>query len=223
MKDCRDCEFFEGYDYSDGTPHCSYEENGNKGYEYCPYNDTTSIKNKGIKIEIDTGFMHDYILHTLKNTIENKACYIASLEVKNIVKDNIKQRVIEEIESQIHKVVEKEIEIFMQNEITIGGGWSEPERKLTRQQYLAETIEKELSSKFKSNALKSYAEDEVEKAIRNFGIKLKDEINSSIKDCFNDVTRQTLTDNVVQMLMCNDTYKRLSDSMNNFLPQNTSK
>ena len=223
MKDCRDCEFFEGYDYSDGTPHCSYEDNGNKGYEYCPYNDTTNIKNKGIKIEIDTGFMHDYILYTLKNTIENTTYSIASLEVKNIVKDNIKQRVIEEIEIQIHKVVEKEIEIFMQNEITIGGGWSEPERKLTRQQYLAETIEKELSCKFKSNTLKSYAEEEVGKAIRNFERKLKDEINSSIKDCFNDVTRQTLTDNVVQMLMCNDTYKRLSDSMNNFLPQNTSK
>ena len=30
MKDCKDCEFFNGYDYSDGTPHCDCEG----GYEY---------------------------------------------------------------------------------------------------------------------------------------------------------------------------------------------
>lgn len=33
MKDCKDCKYFEGYDYSDGTPCCIY----NNG-EACPYN-----------------------------------------------------------------------------------------------------------------------------------------------------------------------------------------
>lgn len=45
MKECRDCKYFEGYDYSDGTPYCEYE----RGYENCPYNDETEIKNNGIK------------------------------------------------------------------------------------------------------------------------------------------------------------------------------
>ena len=25
MKECKNCEFFNGYDYDDGTPLCSYE------------------------------------------------------------------------------------------------------------------------------------------------------------------------------------------------------
>ena len=224
MKDCKECEFFEGYDYSDGTPRCSYSEDGNcNGYEYCPYNDCSQVKNKGMKIEIDAGFMHDYILHTLKNTIEGTACTIARQEIKTIVNDDIKKKVSAEIESQIKSVVEEEIQNFMSKDITIGGGWCEPERTLTRQQYLAETIENVLTHKFKSDAMKSYAEKEVEGAIRIFERKLKDEINASIKTCFNEATRQTLTDNVVQMLMCNDTYKRLADSMSNFLPESTSK
>lgn len=222
MKDCKDCDFFEGYDYSDGTPRCSYSEEGGNGYEYCPYNDCSQVKKKGVNIEIDAGFMHDYILHTLKNTIENTACSIARQEIKTIVNDDIKRKVSEEVENQIEAVVEEEIQNFMSKDITIGGGWCEPERTITRQQYLAETIEKELNKKFKSDALKSYAENEAIKAINGFERKLKDEINGKIKTCFNEATRQTLTDNVVQMLMCNDTYKRLADSMNNFLPESTS-
>lgn len=221
MKDCKECDFFEGYDYSDGTPRCSYSENGCNGYEYCPYNDSTTVIKDGIKIEIDAGFMHDYILHTLKNTIESTACTIACKEVKSIINGDIRNKVIAEVENQTKSLVEEEIKNFMAKDITIGGGWREPERTITRQQYLAETIEKELDSKFKHDALKSYAEKEVEGAIRTFERKLKDQINESINRCFNEATRQTLTDNVVAMLMCNDTYKRLSESMQSFLPDKT--
>ena len=223
MKYCKDCEYFEGYDYSDGTPHCSYSEGDGKGYEYCPYNDCSQVKNKGMKIEIDAGFMHDYILHTLKNTIDGTACAIARQEVKALINEDIRKKVIAEVESQTKSIVEEEIKNFMAKDITIGGGWCEPERTLTRQQYLAETIEKELEKKFKNDAIKSYAEREAKSAIDVFERKLKDELNAKIKTCFNEATRQTLTDNVVQMLMCNDTYKRLADSMSNFLPESTSK
>ena len=218
MMDCKNCEFFEGWDYSDGTPHCSYEENGKCGYEYCPYNDQTDVKNNGMKIEIDAGFMHDYILHTMKNTIENQAYFVAVNEVKSFVGGETKQKVIAETEAQIKSVVEAQIADFMSKDIVIGGGWREPERTLTRQAYLAEVIEKELEARFKSDAIKSYAEAEVKKAINAFERKLKGEINAGIKTYFNEATRQILTENVVSMLMCNDTYQKLSNSMQKFLP-----
>lgn len=218
MMDCKNCEFFEGWDYSDGTPHCSYEENGKCGYEYCPYNDQTDVKNNGMKIEIDAGFMHDYILHTMKNTIENQAYSVAVNEVKSFAGGEIKQKVIAETETQIKSVVEAQISDFMSKDIVIGGGWREPERTLTRQAYLAEVIEKELEARFKSDAIKSYTEAEVKKAINAFERKLKDEINAGIKTYFNEATRQILTENVVSMLMCNDTYQKLSNSMQKFLP-----
>ena len=214
MKECKECEHFNGWDYSDGTPDCDYDG----GYEACPYCDYANTKNKGMKIEIDAGFMHDYILHTMKNTIENEARQVATAEIKALVTDDIKQCVLAEMNKQIQSVIEKEIAEFMSKEITVGGGWSEPRRELTRTQYLSEAIEKALKDKFKSDALKSYAEKEVKTAIDAHERKLRDQINAGIKTYFNEATRQVLTENVVSMLMCNDTYKKLSDSMQTFLP-----
>ena len=217
MKECKECEFFKGWDYSDGTPCCSFDG----GYEECPYNDVRNTINNGIKIEIDTGFMHDYIHHTMKNTIECCANSIANEEVKKLITEELKQKVSKEIESQLENTVAKAISEFMSNEITIGGGWSEPERKLTREQYLAETIEKELKSQFKSDAIKSYAQKETKNAIDIYNSTLRNEINVGIKTYFDAATREVLTQNVVSMLMCNDTYKKLSESMKSFLPEKT--
>lgn len=33
MKECRECNYFNGYNYDDGTPICDYDG----GYENCPY------------------------------------------------------------------------------------------------------------------------------------------------------------------------------------------
>lgn len=216
MKECKDCEFFNGYDYDDGTPLCEYDG----GYENCPYNDEGKTINNGMKIEIDTGFMHDYIKHTLKNAIEGKAVSIAQGEIKNLITDELREKVIEEIERQLKDVVSSAIADFMGKDITIGGGWAEPERTLTREQYLAETIEKELSLKFKSDTLRDYAKRETEKAINTYDKALRDDINKGIRNYFDAATREVLTQNIVSMLMDNDTYQKLSNSMNTFLPQN---
>ena len=214
MKDCKDCEYFDGYDYSDGTPCC--ENDG--GYECCPFNDMSNVKKNGIKIEIDAGFMHDYILHTMKNTIEGQAYQVASSEIKSLITDEMKEIVFGEIKSQVGSFVSDAISDFMSKEIVVGNGWSEPERSLTRTQYLAETIEKELKEKFKGDAIKSYAVKEVKNAIDTYERKLRDEINAEIKNHFDTATRQILTENVVSMLMSNDTYQKLSNSMQTFLP-----
>lgn len=213
MKECGECKFFCGYDYSDGTPICEIDG----GYEACPYCDYANTEKRGMKIEIDSGFMSDYISHTIKNTVESCAVSIAIEEIKSIITDDVKKKANEEVERQIEAKVAEEIESFMQKEITIGGGWSEPERTITRQQYLGELIEKEISSLFRSDKIKSYAEKEAKSAIDAFSRKLKDDVNSGVKTYFNQATRKTLTDNVVNLLMCNDTYKKLSDSMERFL------
>lgn len=214
MKECKDCEFFNGYDYSDGTPNCDYDG----GYECCPYNDMANTRNDGMKIEIDAGFMEEYIRHTLQNTIDSTAYKIAVSAIKELITAELKETILAEIKAQVKDSVSIAISEFMSKEITIGGGWREPERKLTRTEYLAETMEKELENRFKTDALKEYAKREVESAINSYDRKLRDEVNAGIKTYFDAATRQVLTDNVVSMLMSNDTYQKLSNSMQKFLP-----
>lgn len=214
MKECRECEYFNGYDYDDGTPYCDYDG----GYEQCPYCDSTNIKQNGFKIEIDAGFLHDYIKHTLKNTIADKSVEIAASEIKSIVTKELKDKVIDEMQEQIGQIVAKEINEFMQKEITIGGGWSEPQRTLTREQYLSDIVEKKLEESFKSGGMQKYASNTTKSAIDKFNVALRDEINAGIKTYFSEATRQILTENVVSMLMSNETYQRLSNAMQTFLP-----
>ena len=216
MIQCKKCEYFLGYDHADGTTICDYPG----GYENCPYCDESNVKSDGVTIQIDSGFMSDYIKATIMNTIERSAKDIASEKIKSIITDELRNEILSEMEAGIKSAVAKEIENFFKGEITVGGGWMNPERKLKRNEYLSELVQDELKKKFDGST--STLREEVSKAARNeiekFSKKLRDDINSQIKQVFSDTTRQALTDSVVNMLMCNDTYKKLAESMEKLLP-----
>lgn len=226
-KRCEDCEHFNGYNYDDGTPCCDYKNSsGDTGYEVCPFNDVTSLRKKGIKIEIDAGFMDDYIKHTIKNSVESEAYKIATSEVKSIinseVKENIRKKVVEKLDEKLDRVIDDALDDFLNGEIHSGGLYGGS--LISRKQYIANIIEDKLKN-IDRYSIKETAESAARNQINDFTRRLKDEINSSIKTYFDDVTRSTLTDNIVSMLMCNDTYKKLADSMGRLLPdtQTTNK
>ena len=218
MIQCKKCEHFLGYDPVDGETRCDYTG----GYENCPYCDESNVKSDGVTIQIDSGFMSDYIKATIMNTIERSAKDIASEKIKSIITDELRNEILSEMESGIKSAVAKEIENFLEGEITVGGGWMNPERKLKRNEYLSELVQDELKQKFAGDGSTRTLRDEISRAVRNeiekFSKKLRDDINSQIKQVFRDTTRQALTDSVVNMLMCNDTYRKLSDSMEKLLP-----
>ena len=224
-KRCEDCEYFNGYDYGDGTLCCDYENSsGDTGYEACPFNDVSSLRKNGIKIEIDSGFMDDYIKHTIKNSVESEAYKIATSEVKSIinseVKENIRKKVVEKLDEKLDRVIDDALDDFLNGEIHSGGLYGGS--LISRKQYIASVIEDKLK-KIDCYSIKETAESAARDQINNFTRRLKDEINSSIKTYFDDVTRSTLTDNIVSMLMCNDTYKKLADSMGRLLPSSENK
>lgn len=221
MKKCDDCKFCEGYNYDDGTPICNYEEADKSGFEYCPYNDSSDVVNKGMKIEIDTGFMSDYIKHTLINTIDTHAYDMAKKEIECIIDNNFKDMLLDAIQKKMDSIIDDEISKLMDSEIVIGGGWSEPERKVSRKQYISEKMIDEINKRLKDDVFKPYVQKEVGNAINTYDRKLRDEVNAGIKTYFDSATREVLTQNVVEMLMSNSTYKKLSDSMETFLPNST--
>ena len=107
----------------------------------------------------------------------------------------------------------------MAGDITIGGGWFEPNRTLPRIDYMSELVQNELGKRFDSASMQESAQREARAAIDKFSKQLKDEINAGVKQYFDAATRQVLTENVVSMLMANDTYRKLSNSMQSFLPE----
>lgn len=213
MKDCENCEYCNGFDYDDGTPDCTCEG----GMGGCPYNDEGKIKEDKFKITLDIPNITDYIKHTVRNTVDNAVRDMIEDCVKKMVKEKIEDTAEAYVEESLKKVVDDEIKAYMQKDITVGGGWSEPERKMSRNDYLSEctakVIESELSPKKISSTVNEYCKDTIERYVRN----LKDDVNRGVKNMFDETTRKALSENVVTMLMAGDTYKRLSDSMGRIL------
>ncbi len=128
---------------------------------------------------------------------------------------------LDAIQKKMDSIIDDELSKLMDSEIVIGGGWSEPERKVSRKQYVSEKMLDEINKRLKDDVFKSYVQKEVGNAINTYDRKLRDEVNAGIKTYFDSATREVLTQNVVEMLMSNSTYKKLSDSMETFLPKST--
>lgn len=213
MKDCKDRKYFNGYDYDDGTPECDYEG----GYEACPYCCEGDVEKDKCKITLDMPDITTFIKHTVANTVHKAVYDMIDICVKSMVKDKIEDIAEAYVKESLKKVVDDEIKAYMQKEITIGGGWRESERKLSRNEYLAECTAKVIDEKLNPEKVADIVRNYCQRTIDDNVASIKVAVNTGIKTQFDETTRKALSDNVVSMLMAGDTYKRLSDSMERIL------
>lgn len=217
-KNCNLCENFGGYDQYDDMPICGIEG----GCQACPYNDElppaqASETPEPFDVRLDTTQLTEYIRHTLQNTIQREARQIAEQQIRSIVNEAYEDNIQQITEKAIAKVVDEQIAKFMAEDITIGGGWREDSRTISRKDYMAELVQKELDKRFDANGVRKEAENLAGNAINKFLKDARDQINRGTKQYFDTATRQILTDSVVSVLMDNETYRRLSESMGNLL------
>lgn len=213
MKSCKDCEYFDGYNYDNGIFDCNYDG----GYNNCPYCCEGDVEEDKCKITLDMPDIMTFIKHTVSNTVEKAVYDMINECVKSIVKDEIEETAKAYVNESLKKVIDNEIKTYMDKDITIGGGWREPNRTMSRNEYLAECTSKAIEEKLNpTNIVElvgNYCKNTIEKEVNN----IKDAVNRGIKTQFDETTRKALSDNVVSMLMAGDTYKRLSDSMERML------
>jgi hypothetical protein len=218
MKDCKNCEHFDGYDNYDGTPYCLYEDgDGNRGCEVCPFNDTAETKDVGLSCTVDMGQINEYIANTIANTIASRVNVDIDCQISRIIKEEYELVIRKKTDASIDSMIEKQVEEYMSGEMTIGGGWGEKSKTLSRTEYLAETVANELDSKFKKGPVSEMVIRSVKSEIDKRTEDLKHQINAGIKSTFDEVTRKTLAEGVVTMLMCSDTYTKLQNGMTRML------
>lgn len=212
MRDCRNCDSSEGYD-EDGCPICELGDG-------CPYNDEADVKEDdcGLRMEIDTTQFTEYLRNTMANTSTSAAERVINKTITTIVTDTYTDEIKKMTRDAMELIVSQQVQEYMNGPISIGGGWREPERTLSRTEYLTECIQENLKA-VDQEKIKSMAENIVRDYLVKFSRNLKNDINRDIQKMFDDATRQTLTASVVDMLMTNDTYQKLSTSMSKLLPE----
>lgn len=202
-----------------------YEPDEEETEEYEAMNGT-EVKNNENEVEIrfDTNAFVAGVVRRVKD--ELFADLLRSL--KNEYMEELKKK----IESNVNDIVREIIDEYMNNEkITVGNGWDRDPETYTLKQYakkcIKESIEKGTFTIKDKNAysgqrsvsftdyIKSNLKIEEEVKLyldREIG-KVRDEINKNVKQAFDESTRAMLSQTVLNILMTNDTYKKIEGNI----------
>lgn len=171
--------------------------------------------------------------------VENFAKGIATAVKKTLKKEiiaELKKSVLEDLKDDIQKNIstmsEEIVREVYENEKVILGGWGEEKKEITVNQYLLNaikgsfkdgkfitkekdrwgnvetkevSIERYINSKIDFSAIQKDIDREVD--------SMRKDINSRIKEMFDTSTRQMLSDNVLQVLMANETYQKIQSNI----------
>lgn len=203
---CTECEFFCGYNRDDGIPICDYD-NGDD----CPYQEQGEIKadNDTISVSINS----DDLARRISSAFNNSVSGLVNSTISGYMREEYEKRIREMTEAELSKRIAMQVEAYMKETITIGGGWGEPKQELSRDEYLSQTIKTLIDKKHPQENYERELERIANEAIKKWSSGMKQNINAGIASTFNEITRQNLTDNIVAMLMNSDSYRQLSGSV----------
>lgn len=176
-----------------------------------------------ITLELDNleGIVTNILSENLKSVIQQ--------EVDQIIKSKV-QESKENIDVIISdKIAEFTNEYIKTTQISIGGGWNKEPEVYTIEQY----IQKEINDRIESGKIlikDSYHSDKYQSIsdyiehrfdmdklitdkINKFTEALKKDINSKISDIFNQSTQAALSGSILNVLMHNDTYINMQNSI----------
>ena len=160
--------------------------------------------------------------------------------VSTIIRDTIKSSVVTEVDKQLKEIIREEVgtmiasyvkDYITTTVITIGGGfYDKSEREeLTVEQYLKKEIGDIMNSQslrikdFRGD-VRNYTFEEfikkefdmgnaIQETLSNFMDEVKTEINLKLKNQFDDVTRQALSESVLMLLNQNETFTKIQTNI----------
>lgn len=171
--------------------------------------------------------------------VENFAKGIATAVKKTLKKEiiaELKKSILEDLKDDIQKNIatmsEEIVREVYENEKIVLGGWGEEKKEISIKQYLLNrirdsfkdgkfitkrkdrwgdveteevSIQQYINSKIDFSAIQKDVDREID--------RMRKDINSRIKDIFDSSTRQMLSDNVLQVLMANETYQKIQSNI----------
>lgn len=192
-----------------------------------------------MKGEENTEVEFDFKNLQINFDVENFAKGIATAVKKTLKKEiiaELKKSVLEDLKDDIRKNIstmsEEIVREVYENEKVIFGGWGEEKQEVSVKQYLLNRIRESFKDgKFITKKKDRWGDVEttevsieeyingkidfsaIQKDIDREIDSMRKDINSRIKDMFDSSTRQMLSDNVLQVLMANETYQKIQSNI----------
>lgn len=208
------------------------------GYDYDEYEPTEEeiqeIQGKQ-STDVDFDFEKLQIFFDVKNFAEGIASEVKRT-LKNEIISDLKKEVLKDLKDDIQNNIAKMsydiVRDVYENEKVIIGGWGKEKQEISVKQYLLNEIRDSFKdgkfiTKEKDNwgdvetrevSIKDYIDskikfDAIQNDIDREIDQIRKNINTRIKDMFDSSTRQMLSDNVLQVLMANETYQKIQGNI----------
>lgn len=191
----------------------------------------TKVENQGevLKVEFNTINFAQGIINAVVSDLKE--------QLKSEIMKEMKKSVLEDIQSEIKnsvsKITEELVREIYDNEIIkIGGGWGTNPKEYNVKQFIMEQIkdsfqEGEVKIKRKDRygdwktekvsftdwVTSECVTSEVQKHVDEQMKATRDEINRKVKEIFDDSTKKMLSENVMSILMANDTYRKIESNI----------
>jgi len=187
-----------------------------------------------LKIEYD---MEEMFIG-IKEAVKEELTPVIAEEIKAEIKADVTKQVIDKLNELVPIKIDDWIsemlkDIYENTTIKIGGGWDKEPEEHTIKEYVLNEIKGSLGDdgkvkiktkdrwgdyKVEELSFPEWITDEcVSSEIRTYMDKqaktTKQEINKKLKEVFDESTRSMLSENVMNILMANDTYKKIQSNI----------
>lgn len=182
---------------------------------------------QSLKIEYDMEEMVIGIKEAVKEELKPEIAEEIRTEIKDEIKkemmDIIKEQIPEDTSVWLKGVME---EIYNTEIIKVGGGWDKDAKEYTLKEYIIEQVKQRIVNNNCSSSTRAYSDQsfgewfrdkcvgsDIQKIIDKEIKSIRDEVNKKVKSMFDDSTKQMLSETVLNVLMANDTYKRIENNI----------
>lgn len=218
------------YDYEDEYEPTQEEMEENDGME----NTDVNVEKEKIKIEFNTENFASGIMMAVVAEVKKNIYREVIDEIKKEVLGDIK----EEIKNNANTIIREILDDYVENEIiTIGSNspWDDtPKEEMTIKQYMKRCVKECIESgkfrvptgektsrgdKYKEYGFMEYVNEhlkmdsDIKKYLDASIDEVRKRVNSDVKAAFDESTKAMLSSAVLQVLMANDTYKKIESNI----------
>lgn len=187
-----------------------------------------------MKITLELDNLENIVQTTLEKNLENvvkeQIADIVKKTADNLIKDTINTQVSEHFQHFVD-------EYIMTKKIKVGGSYwdNEPEQEYTVEQYIKQQLKEKLDSKklktkqkdsygrytnnyeevsFETYISRQFDPDEmIKKELDAFMDDIRKQVNTTMKETFDNSTKSMLSNAVLSILSANDTYRQIENNI----------
>lgn len=187
-----------------------------------------------MKVTLELDNLENIVQTTLEKNLEN----VVKEQIADIVKKTADNLIKDTINTQVSKNFQRFVdEYIVTKKIKVGGSYwdNEPEQEYTVEQYIKQQIKERLDSKQlkvkKKGRSGSYSDDyenvtfeqyisrqfdfteTIKKELDTFMNDIRKQVNTTMKETFDNSTKNMLSNAVLGILSANDTYRQIENNI----------